>query len=95
VLPVKGYDFILGLDWLSKLGPMCIDWEKKWVQFEMKGKTIKLQVTDKVAQLNLCDSVELTGECKSQKEVLVAQIWLCEARPISKSNHAPELEQLL
>jgi Retroviral aspartyl protease len=62
VLPVKGYDVILGLDWLSKLGPMCIDWEKKWVQFEMKGKTVKLQVTDKVAQLNLCDSVELNGE---------------------------------
>jgi Retroviral aspartyl protease len=25
ILPVKGYDVILGLDWLSKLGPMRID----------------------------------------------------------------------
>jgi Retroviral aspartyl protease len=28
-LPVKGYDVILGLDWLSKFGPMRVDWHSK------------------------------------------------------------------
>jgi RNase P/RNase MRP subunit p29 len=31
LLPVKGYDMILGLDWLSQFGPMTVDWNKKWV----------------------------------------------------------------
>jgi Retroviral aspartyl protease len=29
VLLIKGYDVILGLDWLSKLGPMRIDSQQK------------------------------------------------------------------
>jgi hypothetical protein len=26
VLDVQGYDMILGIDWLTNLGPMKIDW---------------------------------------------------------------------
>jgi Retroviral aspartyl protease len=42
VLPVKGYDIILGLDWLSKFGPMRVDWQNKWVEINTNGNTVKL-----------------------------------------------------
>lgn len=43
VLPLGGYDIILGMDWLSQNSPMQIHWAKRWLQFEYKNAVIQLQ----------------------------------------------------
>jgi hypothetical protein len=73
VLLVKGYAIILGLDWLSKFGPMHVDWQSKWVEINSKGKTIKLQVEAEEASLNSCEVVELPEEWRAQNDILIAQ----------------------
>jgi Retroviral aspartyl protease len=74
LLPVTGYDVILGLDWLSKFGPMRVDWQNRWVEFNQNGTTIKLQVPPVSAALHQCEAVELSAEWKPQQKILVAQI---------------------
>lgn len=43
LLPLSGYDLILGMDWLEGHSPMSIRWVYKWLEFEHKGKIMKLQ----------------------------------------------------
>lgn len=38
LLEIRGYDMILGLDWLTKGGPMNVDWGNRSVSFERGGK---------------------------------------------------------
>jgi hypothetical protein len=42
VLPLGGYDGILGMDWLAKQGLMNVNWEHKWIEFDHHGKKVKL-----------------------------------------------------
>lgn len=43
VLPMGGYDLVLGMDWLTQYSPMTCDWAAKWLQFSYQGSLIKLQ----------------------------------------------------
>lgn len=43
VLPLGGYDIILGMDWLEQRGVMQCQWAEKWIQFEYEGQMVKLQ----------------------------------------------------
>jgi hypothetical protein len=43
VLPLRHYDGIIGMDWLSARGIMKINWEHKWLSFHHAGTTILLQ----------------------------------------------------
>ena len=42
VLPLGGYDGILGMDWLAKWGLMNCNWDQKWVEFTYKQQLIRL-----------------------------------------------------
>jgi Retroviral aspartyl protease len=78
LLPVQGYDVILGLDWLSQFGPMCIDWHNRWVEFQQQGDKIRLQVSSETAMLKLCEEINVDKELKSHSDLVVAHIWFCE-----------------
>jgi hypothetical protein len=41
-LDVRGYDMIIGIDWLINLGSVKIDWGKGSIEFQHKGKEVKL-----------------------------------------------------
>ena len=43
ILPLQGYDGILGMDWLSSHSPQMVDWGQKWLAFQYGGKWICLQ----------------------------------------------------
>lgn len=43
VLPLKHYDGITGMDWLSARGTMNINWQHKWLSFDHGGTTVLLQ----------------------------------------------------
>lgn len=40
LLSLAHYDGILGLDWLASLGPMGVDWGKKWMTVHHKGHSV-------------------------------------------------------
>lgn len=85
LLQVKGYDVILGLDWLSQLGPIQIDWRKKWLEFSKGGKTVRLQVQEETACI------------KAQSDIMLAHIWLCEEGGKKEDSNTvlPELQGVL
>ncbi|KAJ1685411.1 hypothetical protein LUZ63_016801 [Rhynchospora breviuscula] len=56
VLDIKGYDLILGLDWLTDRGPMLVDWKKGCLKFKNGDKEIKLQVCEEIAEVAMCHS---------------------------------------
>jgi hypothetical protein len=80
------------LDWLSQFGPMLVDWKKKCVQLEKDGTTVKLQVQPKQASIQLCEGVDVGKELGMGSDVLVAQIWLCEAEVVVTPLSRPPLE---
>ena len=43
VHPLKGYDGIIGMDWLSSHNPQLVDWHHKWLKFQYKGTWVCLQ----------------------------------------------------
>lgn len=43
ILPLKSYDGIVGMDWLSHHSPQIVDWNQKWLAFQHKGSWICLQ----------------------------------------------------
>lgn len=43
IIPLKGYDVILGMDWLEEHSPMEIHWADKWLQFSHCNQLIRLQ----------------------------------------------------
>ena len=40
VVPLGGYDAILGMDWLSEWGAMTCHWQEKWIKFQRQGKHV-------------------------------------------------------
>jgi hypothetical protein len=43
ILPLGGYDGILGMDWLEQQGLMNCNWEEKWISFNHQNQQIQLQ----------------------------------------------------
>jgi Retroviral aspartyl protease len=83
LLQIQGYDLILRLDWLSKFEPMLIGWNQKWIEFDNNGCKVRLHVQDENVVVHFCEGIQVDKELKDGNEVMVAQIWLCEANPNS------------
>jgi hypothetical protein len=43
ILPLHGYDGIVGMNWLASHSPQVVDWEQKWLAFPVHGTWICLQ----------------------------------------------------
>lgn len=43
VLPLQHHDGIVGMDWLSSLGTMQVNWLEKWLAFDHHGRPVFLQ----------------------------------------------------
>jgi hypothetical protein len=43
IIDIRAYDLVLSMDWLEQFGPMMCDWFEKWIQFQYKGGTVRLQ----------------------------------------------------
>ena len=48
VLPLKGYDIVLGVKWLKFHGPNFTEWEKKCISVTIGGKWVTIM--DRAAQ---------------------------------------------
>ncbi|KAJ4802055.1 polyprotein [Rhynchospora pubera] len=96
VLDVRGYDLILGLDWLTEMGPMLIDWGKGYIKFQQGSREIELQVKDEVAQVQLCQEIFSVEEEKAAgHEVFIAHLFLVGQQSSSQHNISTHLDEVL
>ncbi|KAJ3703015.1 hypothetical protein LUZ61_006720 [Rhynchospora tenuis] len=85
LLNIQGYDLILGMDWLSKHGPMNIDWEAGRVQLCKYGTKLDLVVTQEEAAVHLCHGLwNPTIEENKGHLLLLAQITCLPEVPVVK-----------
>jgi hypothetical protein len=67
VLPLSGYDMVLGMDWLEMFSPMEVNWKDKWISFQANGKLVKLQgILPNTACSQLITLDQLDGLIKSE-----------------------------
>lgn len=43
IIPLQGYDIVLGMGWLGAHSPMHVHWQEKWIQFHHHNQQVKLQ----------------------------------------------------
>lgn len=43
IIPLSGYDIVLGMDWLKLHSPMNVHWEEFWIQLPVQGRLVTLQ----------------------------------------------------
>ncbi|KAJ4789012.1 polyprotein [Rhynchospora pubera] len=95
LLAIQGYDMILGLDWLTSLGPMKIDWSQGSLEFCTEGKDVKLRVREEIAEVKLVDgSMNIEKEVKKGSEVLIAKLFRIEEGGPEK-NIQPEWQHIV
>ncbi|KAJ4807690.1 polyprotein [Rhynchospora pubera] len=92
VLEVQGYDLVLGMDWIARMGPVVIDVFKGLVQLTKEGKKIQLQVKKEMAEVTLLTSnVNVTQELQKGSEVIFAQLFITQ---VGTSSSSPLKQQL-
>ena len=81
LLPLKGFDAVLGAQWLSTLGPILWDFLRMNMKFSMEGKTIELQGLKKPTNRSVNEK-EIKQEIKKEKRGILLQLFsLCASAP--------------
>ncbi|KAJ3701343.1 hypothetical protein LUZ61_005048 [Rhynchospora tenuis] len=84
VLEVQGYDVILGMDWIAKVGPLIIDCVQGVVTLKQGDNTISLQVQHEIAEVKLCQGeLCITKEQQKGSDIIFAQLFITQPNPIS------------
>lgn len=76
VLDIRGYDMILGMDWLATLGPLLIDCGKGTIEMTVKGKKVNLAAEEVKAEIRLCEQeMDVIREKKKGNQVIFAHLF--------------------
>jgi hypothetical protein len=96
VLPLGGYDVIIGMDWLQSHNPMGIDWVGKRMAFWNEGKFVQLAGVQ--AKIGSCQEVNprvLTNMLHQAAVTEIVELQLVEADS-SKGTAVPgEVDEIL
>jgi hypothetical protein len=99
VLDMHPYDAILGCDWLQQNSPMQCDWEKKTLEFCVKGRNVKLQgITQQPLQLQSISATKVFNSTKGNDVwafVLVDHVPDKAMTSTTNTSHTPEINKLL
>ena len=75
VFDLKGYDMILGMDWLESCGDMWVGWEKKTLRFRHAGKRITLGgIKDRTDSCEQISGAQLHKLLKNDQVAQVVQL---------------------
>lgn len=75
LLEVRGYDMILGLDWLAEVSPVHIDLRKGILDLKHNGNPVQLKVGQKVAEVKVCEQVPEVSTKKSDPNKLIVRLF--------------------
>ncbi|XP_035818132.1 F-box domain containing protein isoform X1 [Zea mays] len=94
VLPLSGYDMILGMDWLEGYSPMAVHWAEKWMKFLHNGKEVLLQgLKPQLGSCRQLSSTQLRGLVK--RDVVEQLLEIRVATQTDNSGIPPVIEQLV
>lgn len=96
ILPFKGYDMILGADWLEDHSPIWIHWKKKLLKFTADKQRIMLKgITDTVPWCSQISGHKLKGLIR--KKVVSHILEVQAICPLQKNEEASQssIEHLL
>ncbi|XP_040381702.1 uncharacterized protein LOC121054888 [Oryza brachyantha] len=89
VLPLSGYDAILGMDWLHQMGQMTVNWEEQWMQFLWHEGVINIRGiqarTDKCDQISYLQLKGLNKMGALMHMVQLSAVSVQESTPVSES----------
>jgi hypothetical protein len=94
VLPLSGYDMILGMDWLEGYSPMAVHWAEKWMKFLYNRKEVLLQgLRPQLRSCRQLSSTQLRGLVK--QDVMEQLLEIRVATYTDNSGIPPVIEQLV
>ena len=73
ILPLEGYDAVLGAQWLMTLGPILWDFSKMQMKFSMEGKEVMLQGMSTPSKF--VDEEDMRRELKKRKQGVLLQLY--------------------
>ncbi|XP_078150323.1 uncharacterized protein LOC144545634 [Carex rostrata] len=96
-LYVKGYDVILGVDWLSSFGDMIMNWAQGKMVMNHGGKEVKLINEMTKAEVRICEgALNPVKEKKNGSQIIYAQLFTIEeTQPETKPEIHPFLLPIL
>ena len=74
ILPLEGYDAVLGAQWLMTLGPILWDFSKMQMKFSMEGKEVMLQGRSTPSS-KFVDEEDMRRELKKRKQGVLLQLY--------------------
>ncbi|CAN6225874.1 unnamed protein product [Urochloa humidicola] len=96
ILPLKCYDAILGIDWLSAFSPMKVQWAHKWFSFRYNGSKIKIQgLQSSVDHCLAISGDQLTSLQKSSEIWCIVQVYCVDEEKAVDPVIIPEVQPLV
>ncbi|XP_078167208.1 uncharacterized protein LOC144561976 [Carex rostrata] len=94
VLEHNGYDIILGVDWIARLGTLKMNLEEGMFQIKRDGKKIRLVSEGVKAEVHVCEGeIDVTKEKKKGNHVIYAQLFKLEGVEDKQSSDPDPLLQ--
>ncbi|XP_038985807.1 uncharacterized protein LOC103721475 isoform X2 [Phoenix dactylifera] len=74
LLPLEGYDVVLGAQWLSTLGPIVWDFSKLQMKFDMGGKEVVLHGLS-IPENKVVNNFQLERVARKRKDGVLLQLY--------------------
>ncbi|KAJ4964981.1 hypothetical protein NE237_016830 [Protea cynaroides] len=76
LLPLEGYDVVLGTEWLSTLGPIVWDFSKLQMSFHVEGKEVALHGLS-IPENKVVSNLQLQRSARKKKRDFCYNYFLC------------------
>ncbi|KAF2299032.1 hypothetical protein GH714_030119 [Hevea brasiliensis] len=94
ILPLEGYDVVLGTQWLRTLGPIVWDFSKLLMAFNLDGKQVLFQGSP-IPPNQAISAYQMQQMLKHIKKGFLLQITKSDSNTPQISNLHPEIQDLL
>lgn len=94
ILPLEGYDVVLGTQWLRTLGPIVWDFSKLLMAFNLDGKQVLLQGSQ-IPPNQAISAIQMQQMLKHIKKGFLLQIMKSDSTIPQIPNLHPEIQDLL
>ncbi|KAH9692146.1 hypothetical protein KPL70_016314 [Citrus sinensis] len=84
LIPLGGCDMVLGIQWLSQLGPILWDFKNLWMEFKWEGRRMVLRGST-AGPLKLVSAVHMQKDLKQVPQVAAAHIFSLLLEPCINS----------
>jgi hypothetical protein len=89
LLPLEGFDAVLGAQWLVTLGPILWDFSKMSMKFHLDGREVELKGLDTPIN-RMIDEEEMEQEIRKEKQGILLQLFALTI----EANNSPKAQEV-